>query len=262
MPTLPAATKLTSHRSATRLLLGATVALFLVCASPAHAAPTAGLLNDTGQTLCDNGSNVMAACSNANTGDAATYPRQDGRFGRDAATFTKTGGGAAGFDFTRVCMNGDLAGSGSCAASPTAATDQALPNPSDWACTKDNVTNLIWSLQSGSGDWTTYAQVTLPGEHNAANAGVGRCGGTGWRLPTLLELLSIVHNGLATPPTIDANYFPDVPVTADSSIYWTSDVYMACCSQLLAWIVEFRGGDSRGDTKTKSHYVRLVRSGP
>ena len=48
----------------------------------------------------------LVACSVANTGNAAAYPRQDARFGRDAAQAAgqllpaKTGGGAAGFDFT------------------------------------------------------------------------------------------------------------------------------------------------------------------
>lgn len=47
-------------------------------------------LPDTGQDLCDNGSNVLVACTSANTGDTATYPRQDGRFGRDAKAMAGT----------------------------------------------------------------------------------------------------------------------------------------------------------------------------
>ena len=39
-------------------------------------------LNDTGQSQCYDGTNLVT-CTDANTGDAATYPRQDGRFGRD-----------------------------------------------------------------------------------------------------------------------------------------------------------------------------------
>ena len=67
-------------------------------------AARAASLPDTGQTLCYDGSNVLAVCSNANAGDTATYPRQDGRFGRDAqaakGTLPKIGAGAAGFDYT------------------------------------------------------------------------------------------------------------------------------------------------------------------
>ena len=60
--------------------------VLLFAAVPVHAAG----LPDTGQDLCDNGSHVLVACSTANTGDAATYPRQDGRFGRDAAAAAGT----------------------------------------------------------------------------------------------------------------------------------------------------------------------------
>ena len=62
-----------------------------------HAAST-GLLNDTDQLRCDNGSNVLATCTDANTGDGSTMPRQDGRIGRDAAYITSSvhlGGGAS-----------------------------------------------------------------------------------------------------------------------------------------------------------------------
>ena len=56
---------------------GSLIALLITV--PAFAAG----LPDSGQDLCDNGSNVLASCNSTNSGDAATYPRQDGRFGRD-----------------------------------------------------------------------------------------------------------------------------------------------------------------------------------
>jgi hypothetical protein len=74
----------------------------LLCGAAAQAAGPTGRLNDTGQTQCDNGSNVLAACTVGNTGDTANYKRQDGRFGRDRAAPAKVGGGKAGFDFTKV----------------------------------------------------------------------------------------------------------------------------------------------------------------
>lgn len=214
----------------------------------AQAAPT-GLLNDTGQTQCYDASNLAHVCDAATTGDAGVRPRQDGRFGRDVASPTKVGGGAAGFDFTKVCMDGTL----NCAG---AADTSASPASTAWACTKDNVTNLIWSLQSGNGDWTTYAQSTLPTATNAAN----RCQyNTGWRLPTRRELLSIVLND-GSNPAIDANYFP---YTQNSS-YWTSDTYASSTS--LAWFVYFTNNVDRGgtnaDSKSSAYSVRLVRSGP
>ena len=91
-----------------------------LCTPLAQAQPT-GRLNDTGQALCYAGASLVA-CTSANTGDGATYPRQDGRFGRDRAGMAKVGGGAAGFDFTRLCWNGDAEGSGTC----TGALSQCL----------------------------------------------------------------------------------------------------------------------------------------
>ena len=81
-------------------MLAAAVALALLL--PALAAAQTAPLNDTGQTLCYDGS-ALVACTAGNTGNAATHPGQDGRFGRDAAQAAgalppKTGGGAAGFD--------------------------------------------------------------------------------------------------------------------------------------------------------------------
>ncbi len=55
----------------------------LASLSLSHVVTAAGL-NDTGQSLCYDGTN-MVACTATNTGDAAPYPRQDGRYGRDAA---------------------------------------------------------------------------------------------------------------------------------------------------------------------------------
>lgn len=251
------ATLVSSRPPFTRTLRGAAAALGLLCTNSAFAVvvpsgPT-GLLNDTGQTQCDNGNNVMAACTVSNTGDAATYKRQDGRFGRDPAAPPKFGGGVAGFDFTKVCFNGDLQGAGTCTGTLAAnTTDTATGTPTtDWACTKDNVTNLIWSLQSGNGDWTTYARTTLPNTTNTAN----RCGfNTGWRLPTRRELLSIALND-GSNPAIDASYFPNTT----SSFYWTSDEYALAPSN--AWVVSFANGTTNSNGKASASFVRLVRSG-
>ncbi|MBK9444000.1 MAG: DUF1566 domain-containing protein [Comamonadaceae bacterium] len=236
------ATLASARRRALRALMALTCALH--CASTAWAAGPTGLLNDTGQTTCYDGS-AMVACNAANTGSAAAYPGQDARFGRDKAALPKIGGGAAGFDFTKVCMNGAL----NCAG---AANTGASPASSEWACTKDNLTNLIWSLQTGQGDWTPYAQVTLPTATNAA----GRCGfASGWRLPARRELLSIVHLGLPTGPMIDANYFPATPTYS----YWTSDT--VATEPVAAWTVIFNKGHTSYELKSNSNSVRLVRSG-
>ena len=212
-------------------------------------AATLAPLNDTGQTLCyDN--TVAIACP------ASTFPRQDALFGRDAqataGTLVKTGAGAAGFDYTKVCMNGTLNCIG-------AASNAAAPAAGEWACTKDNRTNLIWSLQAGNDTWDNAASaanaLVAPNHFSNANA-AARCGfSTGWRLPTRRELLSIVHSGTSSP-SIDTGNFPGTSVSS----YWSSDTYAP--STANAWYVTiFFGGNTFADFKTISSAVRLVRSG-
>jgi hypothetical protein len=208
----------------------------------------AAALNDSGQDTCYDGSSLVA-CDAANSGDAAASPRQDGRYGRDAATaaglLSKTGGGAAAFDFSKLCMSGELAGQGSCPASPVVGS-----NADEWACTRDNVTNLVWSLDSPTYSWIDAGN-TYPDVMNASS----RCGyGSGWRLPTRRELLSLVHHGLASP-AIDSAYFPGTA----SDVYWAVEQYSLITSR--AWNVNFDIGFSNIFDRNSSLYVRLVRSG-
>lgn len=222
------------------------VVAMLTTGGAAWAAGPTGLLNDTGQTTCYDGA-AMVTCTVANTGDAATYPRQDGRFGRDVANPAKVGGGAAGFDFTKVCMNGTLNCTG-------AANTGASPAATEWACTKDNVTNLIWSLQTQTATWNAATVSTYP---DAGHNSTGRCGyNNGWRLPTVRELLGIVHNGLTTAPAVDINYFP---ASASNLEYLTNETFAADSSQV--WVVAFGDGHTVSTYKTYSGHVRLVRSG-
>lgn len=215
-------------------------------------------LNDTGQMNCYNSSNnvttgsttVATACNSSTTG---SLPHQDGRYGRDVANPSKVGGGAAGFDFSCVLWNGTVINGSNCQAGLTAnTTGTATGTPAtDWACTKDNVTGLVWSLQSqGTVTWTTAIGTTYPDAgHNSAS----RCGfATGWRLPTRRELLSIVHNGRTGTPMVDPNLFP----STQASDYWSSNTTNVPAE---AWGVTFANGSSSGRDKTIPSYVRLVR---
>ena len=136
-----------------------------------HAAPAAGL-NDSGQTLCYDGSAALVACDAANTGDAAPYPGQDCRYGRgDTATAAsaqpKAGAGAKGFDYTKIANNGTALVAA--AALGTAATD--------WACTRDNITGLTWEISRPPRSPTlrytahTYTWYNGDGNTNGGNAG-------------------------------------------------------------------------------------------
>jgi hypothetical protein len=206
-------------------------------------------LNDTGvgANQCVSGG-VLDACTAATTGDAAPEPRQDGRFGRDAAAasgqLTKTGAGAAGFDFT------PLDGSGN----PIAIVG-GVP-ASTPACVHDNVTNLTWEVKTAGNMNDTYTWANATAVYAAAVNSAGLCGSHAvWRLPTRRELLSIVHYG-ANSPAIDANFFPNTV----TNWFWTSDVYVP--APTLAWLVGFGTGTIiANDGQAYPSPVRLVRSG-
>lgn len=240
----------------------------------------AGSLPDTGQTLCDNGSNVLGACTIANSGDGATYPRQDGRFGRDAkasaGTLLKACGGAAGFDYCKIANNGTDLGAGVGLVPGT--------GPTDWACTGDNSTGLIWEVKVNDAthlrDWNwTYTWYNSDGTTNGGDAGTvsggtcktaGRCdtekfvadvnaaalcGFTNWRLPTLRELFTLVHFGVENS-SIDATYFPNT----QAANFWSltpSTVY----APNNVWTVTFDVGNTNVSDKSNGGYVsaRLVR---
>ncbi|GAB4090823.1 Lcl C-terminal domain-containing protein [Hydrogenophaga soli] len=229
-----------------------------VCATPALA--QTGLLNDTGQTGCYDATNSPVVCTDSSTGNASARPHQDGRYGRDAAKTsgalpTKTGGGAAGFDFSCVLWNGTVVNGSNCTAglvANTTGTPSASP-AMDWACTLDNVTGLVWSLQTPSATWDAATTASYPDAgHNSAS----RCGySNGWRLPSTRELLSIVHHGLSAGPMVDTAYLP-----TPGNLYWSRETYAP--NPVNAWVVIFGNGDTDTRSKSSTNNVRLVRSKP
>ena len=76
-------------------------------------------------------------------------------------------------------------------------------------------------------------------------------GGSGWRLPTLTELESIVDT--AYRPTIDPTAFPSTP----ADWFWTSSPYVG--SSGFGWIVYFNYGSSAYDDTASTNRVRCVR---
>jgi len=248
----------------------------LLLVAQVHAAS----LPDSGQTVCDDGTHVMAACSLNNTSDAAPLPRQDGRFGRDpkaaAGTLVKIGAGAAGFDYTKVGNNG----------SDLAAAAALGVNPADWACTRDNVTGLTWEVKTATNtdlrfSGHTYTWYSTDATTNGGSAGVtgantcnatlpgnlcntqalvtavnsaALCGASDWRLPTRRELFTLVHLGVSNP-SIDPTYFSNTPASG----FWSASSYVP--SPTGAWDVGFFDGFTFGNGKGNNSYVRLVRGG-
>lgn len=117
----------------------------------------------------------------------------------------------------------------------------------------DRATGLMWAADGNAA--------------GCANGGVGIWGGaliyadgltfagfSDWRLPNVLELLSIVHFG-KNAPTIDETLFPNTI----SDAYWTSTVYHII--NTYAWAVRFEAGFHSTKLRTDSFYTRCVRKG-
>lgn len=230
------------------------------------------------------------------------YPGQDARFGRDAAAaagqLKKTGGGASGFDFTKLDARG-------------------RPLPADaasWSCVRDNNTGLIWEVKTDDGGLRdashTYGWYDPNPKTNGGHPGepfdparpnnltskkfVGRCSGgilcnshhyakavnagklcgfTNWRLPNRAELRSLVdysksgQAGTGKPYTLSdpAVHKGSVHATIDND-YFPNTPYQWFWSSTpyaqdpeYAWRVYFfDGGDANG-SKYFAKHVRLVR---
>jgi hypothetical protein len=248
--------------------------LLFAIVMPAHAAG----LPDTGQDTCYNDTEavIVAASDPASIArDAGSHPRQDCRYGRDAAAaagrLTKTGAGTKGFDYTKIANNGSELTAG---ATLGAAAD-------DWACTKDNITGLIWEVKTTSGlrnkdstyTWYSSDPSTNGGDAGTVNGGTcdesarcdtekfvadvntaNLCNATDWRMPTRRELLTLVFAD-GSSPAIDPAYFINTTV----SYFWSGSSYVP--GPAKAWYVFFGNGSTDAVAKTGLPRVRLVRGG-
>ena len=186
--------------------------------------PTA--LNDTGIIIC------YAPTSPC---DPALHKKQDAMVGRDAAARTPGSGlttsTGKGFSFTKISRGG--------AALPDTAVLGDTVN--EWACTRDNVTGLMWEVKTTSPTSSRYKDNTYSwynpdpskngGNPGVANGGAcsisGRCdtdkyiqdlrstaicGRPNWRLPVPRELQNLMDLGTPTPGNpLVSTYFPTVP---------------------------------------------------
>jgi hypothetical protein len=128
--------------------------------------------------------------------------------------------------------------------------------------------HYVVAAGSGTGKGTVYdtkslltwEQTTSSPLYNWADAktycaGVGASlGGTGWRLPTLKELMSIVDYSQPTGPMIDPTAFPSTPV----GTFWSSSPYLISSSNWM--LVDFgSGGAADGSAASGLGRVRCVR---
>lgn len=197
---------------------------------------TPTLLNDTGITTgFDFTNNVIGGCS------VDAIDQQDCSHGRDAQTLTKTGDGAAGFDFTRLNADGtEYTGSGDYSSNP-------------WACVKDNHTGLIWEVKTPAGNGDIHAAdntyrwggktALLTADYGAryddwnslvdGSNNNNLCGFNNWRVPNINELTSIVHLGKSDgTAAIDTDFFPNTAINKYWSASPLADIYNA-------WMFDF-----------------------
>lgn len=219
-------------------LMAACLAL-LGTAAAAQSGPVR--LNDTGSTQCVGKDGAWAA-SCTNTG-------QDGAYGRDL-TAPSDSDGHAGFKYTKI----DEAG-------------KPLPkSATDWRCVADRVTGLVWENKTDDGGLSdkdrnfTNWDNGLAGDTSAMVATANAhalCGATDWRMPTILELQSLLDYGQRSGASIDPAYFPN---TRDWW-YWAGTVYAN--DPEATWSVYFSsaaGGDgaARRDFKLSARLVRTA----
>jgi len=154
--------------------------------------------------------------------------------GRDAnTTLAKIGSGAAGFDFTKISNTGNALAAGAVLGT----------GANDWACTRDNVTGLVWEVKTsnpatpglrdvantytwynpdvgsnggdaGSTGNATSCNSTLAAcntqDYVAAVNAANLCGRSDWRLPSYKDAFTIFNAqtlGASTPTSFDPTYF-------------------------------------------------------
>jgi hypothetical protein len=144
------------------------------------------------------------------------------------------------------------------AGAPAASADRYTDNL-DGTVT-DKVTGLMWQKAIGSiGGVTTFTWANALAYCPTLNLG----GHTDWRLPSAIELVSIVDYSVGDPgPTINATMFPGTPGrTGPQTVYsfWSSSL-LAGSSSSSAWFVDFSvGAVSYGPDMTGVLDVRCVR---
>lgn len=202
---------------------------------------------------CLSMASLAAGCGSSTTSDAGASAHDTavatGGTGGTGATSTVDGGtvdggnggspGADARDNTDVCQF--------VMSNPPAS---GLPNPASYNTgvtdlVADNVTGLMWERNVST---PTYTRTDATAYCKANTLG----GHSDWRLPTVLELASILDFTVSTP-SIDPSVFPSTP----SGFFWTSTSWGG--SSTIGWVVDFGIGGSISKYSTDTYQVRCVR---
>jgi hypothetical protein len=112
----------------------------------------------------------------------------------------------------------------------------------------DKQTKLTWQRTPSA---TMYSWANAKTACAVAGANLG---GTGWRVPTIKELQTLIdYSQPYTTALIDATAFP---ATVQDN-FWSATPLSGSAS--MAWYVSFHWGNAANDIATSTFYVRCVR---
>lgn len=124
-----------------------------------------------------------------------------------------------------------------------------------WCAVKDNVSGLLWqNHQSAPSTHSNFGDNRTGDASKYAADNAILCGLSGWRLPTVDELQSIVDYGVISP-RINILWFANTP----GNWYWSSSTNVGSSAN-NAWGVDFNSGNlDLSLSRSSTFHVRLVR---
>jgi len=215
--------------------------------APADAAPCQGPVCATGATRCTSATSIET-CGTSASCTGVTW---------SAPTTCPQDAGVTGY----VC---ERSGNASCVdpnwaewPMPNGAVD--VPGASNLESYTDNkdgtvtdhVTGLMWQ-QAVSTSIYTWGSASTAGTAQSYCAALSTAGYDDWRLPSLVELMSIVDPSVGSP-AISSTYFPGTP----SAVFRSATPVVG--SPGNAWVVTFGTGDTGSDAVAAGNYARCVR---
>lgn len=126
------------------------------------------------------------------------------------------------------------------------------PNPTSYSTSKDGVNEVVTDAVTKL-VWQRAASAKAIGVADART----QCTklGSGWRLPTRIELVSLLDYGRSAPPYIDLGAFPAAP----SGQFWTTSPVRAPSNSASYWSVDFGKGAVETSGSDSERYARCVR---
>ena len=162
-------------------------------------------------------------------------------------------------DDSSACTEGDVCQAGQCQGSPLKSWTSWDPNAShddqryqiDGQVVVDVVTGRVWQR-----DVEAVAPMTWQSAQSYCAALTLGPYTSGWRLPTRVELLSLVDYS-RHHPAINDNAFPNTPHTTNNDYFWTASENAE--NLITAWTVIFSNGVATALEKAYINRARCVR---